>query len=132
MNRPADLAEETVVAGENANRGVAPKDRGALYRVDKFMVPVAGRDEFLARVRDTHAVLRRQAGFRQDMILEQQSGPGALNIVTIVEWENAAVVDRVAAAVAARHAEIGFDRNEMMLRLGITADIANYGRVPDA
>ena len=103
---------------------------GPLYRVDRFIVPAAGRDEFLARVRDTHAVLRRQDGFLQDMILERQSGPGAFNIVTVVEWVNAEVVGRVGEAVAKRHAELGFDRNELIARLGITADIANYTRVP--
>jgi heme-degrading monooxygenase HmoA len=110
-------------------RGVATL-AGPLYRVDKFIVPAAGRDEFLARVRDTHAVLRRQDGFLQDMILEQQSGPGAFNIVTVVEWANAEIVGRVSEAVAKRHAELGFDRNELIARLGITADIANYARVP--
>lgn len=100
-----------------------------LYRVDKFIVPPDARDEFLARVHDTHAVLRRQEGFVRDMILEQQSGPGAFNIVTVVEWTNADVVGRVSEAVARHHAEIGFDRNETMARLGITADIANYARV---
>jgi hypothetical protein len=101
-----------------------------LYRVDRFIVPANGRDEFLARVHDTHAVLRQQGGFLQDMILEQQSGPGAFNIVTVVEWANAEVVGRVSEAVAKRHAEIGFDRREMIARLGITADIASYARVP--
>jgi hypothetical protein len=118
----------------------APSDRAGAragsaephYRVDKFIVPAAARDEFLARVLDTHAVLRRQEGFLQDMILEQQSGPGAFNIVTFVEWTSADVLGRVSEAVAKRHAEIGFDRLEMMTRLGITADIANYARVTDA
>jgi hypothetical protein len=32
------------------------------------------------------------------------------------------------AAVAALHRETGFDRQEMMARLGIEADIANYRR----
>ncbi|MCX5578016.1 antibiotic biosynthesis monooxygenase [Kaistia terrae] len=110
-------------------RGVSTPS-SPLYRVDRFIVPANGRDEFLARVHDTHAVLRQQDGFLQDMILEQQSGPGAFNIVTVVEWANAEVVGRVSEAVAKRHAEIGFDRHEMIARLGITADIASYARVP--
>jgi hypothetical protein len=132
MGPSAESGEpECLMPGHGANQAAILGAGGALYRVDKFIVPAAGRDEFLARVHDTHVVLRRQVGFRQDMILEQQSGPGAFNIVTVVEWESAEVVGHVAAAVAARHAEIGFDRNEMIRRLGITADIANYGRVPD-
>lgn len=114
----------------NPNQVAPPSSGRPFYRVDRFIVPAAGRDEFLDRVRDTHAVLRQQDGFLQDMILEQSSGPGAFNIVTIVEWESADVLGRVSEAVAERHAEIGFDRQELIARLGITADIGSYGRVP--
>lgn len=122
MNKPSAFAD--------FGPSVGTASSGPLYRVDKFIVPAAGRDEFLARVHDTHAVLRQQEGFLQDMILEQQSGPGAFNIITVVEWVSADVVARVGEAVAKRHAEMGFDRNEMIARLGITADIASYARVP--
>lgn len=104
-------------------------DRAAtspFYRVDKFAVPVDGRDEFLSRVAATHALLRRQEGFVRDLILEQASGPGQFNFVTLVEWTGPEVLERVSAAVAELHKHIGFDRHEMMSRLGITADIANY------
>jgi len=99
------------------------------YRVDKFAVPAAGREEFLQRVAATHALLREQDGFVRDIILEQQSGPGEFNFVTLVEWETPDVVGRATAAVAKLHAETGFDRHEMMSRLGIRADIANYKRL---
>lgn len=105
------------------------REHRPFYRVDKFAVPQAGRDEFLARVAATHALLRKQDGFVNDIILEQQSGPGEFNFVTMVEWETPDVVERVTAAVAKLHAETGFDRHEMMSRLGIRADIANYKRL---
>ncbi|WP_018183733.1 antibiotic biosynthesis monooxygenase family protein [Kaistia granuli] len=122
---------DPVVFQDASSISDAPRSDGAasarpLYRVDKFIVPAEARDEFLARVRDTHGVLRRQEGFVRDLILEQQSGPGAFNIVTVVEWANEDVVGRVSEAVAKYHAAIGFDRNETLARLGITADIANY------
>ncbi|MFC5585460.1 antibiotic biosynthesis monooxygenase family protein [Nitratireductor kimnyeongensis] len=98
----------------------------AVYRVDKFTVPAAARDEFLDRVSATHALLRQQAGFLGDVILEQASGPGAFNFVTMVEWEGMEAIARAGKAVARMHSDIGFDRHEMMDRLGITADIANY------
>ncbi len=108
------------------------QSRGAsapLYRVDKFAVPAAGRDEFLKRVASTHALLRQQAGFVRDLLMEQQSGPGVFNFVTLVEWTGPEVVERVAAAVAELHRQTGFEREEMMTRLGIKADIANYTRL---
>jgi len=105
-------------------------DTAPLYRVDKFVVPAHGREEFLARVRATHAVLREQKGFIRDAILEQASGPGEFNFVTIAEWESADVIDAAGKAVAALHAATGFDRREMLERLGIKADIANYRPLP--
>ena len=104
-------------------------ERDHVYRTDKFVVPPVARAEFLERVRQTHEVLRKQPGFVRDVILEQRSGPGTFNVVTIAEWESEAVMHDVRAAVAAFHASIGFDPAEMMERLGITADIGIYGAV---
>ncbi|MCC5779175.1 antibiotic biosynthesis monooxygenase [Nitratireductor sp. B36] len=104
----------------------ASSNPGAIYRVDKFTVPVAAREEFLDRVSATHALLREQVGFAGDIILEQASGPGVFNFVTMVEWEGPEAIARAGEAVARMHSETGFDRLEMMDRLGIKADIANY------
>ncbi len=56
-----------------------------VYRVDKFVVPNSARDEFVARVKATHEVLKKQRGFVQDILLEQFAGPGEFNFVTIVD-----------------------------------------------
>lgn len=101
-------------------------NRTPIFRVDKFVVSQAARDEFLRRVRDTHQVLRRQPGFVRDALLEQVAGPGRYNIVTIAEWESAEAIDAARAAVAEAHAKSGFNPQEAMARLGIEADIANY------
>jgi heme-degrading monooxygenase HmoA len=98
----------------------------AILRVDKFSVPAAARAEFLEKVQATHALLRTQAGFVQDAILEQTSGPGEFNFVTIVEWKNADAVEPARKAVAALHQRINLDPREMLARLGIRADIGNY------
>lgn len=58
-----------------------------IYRVD-FVVPDHAREEFINRVRRTHELLRTQPGFLQDFVLEQSSGPGEFNFVTVVEWES--------------------------------------------
>lgn len=108
----------------NEHREIAP-----LYRVDKFAVPEEGRDEFLERMAGTHALLRMQEGFVRDLIMELQSGPGVFNMVTLVEWTRPEAVQRAAAAVAELHNAIGFDRYELMSRLGIKADIGNYRRL---
>jgi heme-degrading monooxygenase HmoA len=100
-----------------------------VFRVDKFAVPGHARQEFLEKVRATHALLKRQAGFVQDAILEQTSGPAEFNFVTIVEWKSAAALEPARQAVAALHQRMHFDPREMLARLGIRADIGSYGRV---
>ncbi|PWK63299.1 antibiotic biosynthesis monooxygenase family protein [Aminobacter sp. AP02] len=100
-----------------------------IYRVDRFTVPDGARVEFLGRVRQTHELLRQQPGFLQDMLLEQTSEPGALNIITIVEWESEAAIAPAKARVQAMHAQANFNPQELIARLGIKADIANYRHV---
>lgn len=105
-------------------------DGGSVFRVDKFVVPAAAREEILAKVRTTHELLRLQQGFVQDFLLEQFSGPGEFNLVTIVEWESQAAIDNVVPIVKAARERIAFNPHEMIARLGVRADIANYQRVP--
>lgn len=99
---------------------------GHIYRIDKFIVPHAARAEFLSRVRETHDLLRQQAGFVRDSLLEQMSGPGEFNFVTIVEWESQAHLEGARHAVVALHEKSNFDPQEFRERFGIRADIANY------
>jgi heme-degrading monooxygenase HmoA len=99
------------------------------YRVDKFIVPGAARDEFLARVFQTHEVLRKQPGFIQDFLLERLSGPDELSIVTIAEWESDDFVAGAKAAVAALHRSTNLDPQELFARLAIKPDLGNYKRI---
>ena len=99
------------------------------YRVDKFVVPEAARKEFLARVFQTHAVLRRQPGFVSDLLLELTSGPGEFNFVTVAEWESEDFVAGARAAVQAMHRSQNFDPQELFQRLGIEPDLGNYHRI---
>jgi heme-degrading monooxygenase HmoA len=103
-----------------------------VFRVDKFVVPAHAREEFLDKVHATHTVLRTQPGFVRDAILEQSSGPGEFNFVTIVEWENSGAIEGARRAVVALHQKMNFDAQAMIRRLGIRADIANYKRVERA
>jgi len=100
-----------------------------VFRVDKFVVPEAARQEFLGRVRTTHRILREQPGFVADVVLEQSSGPGKFNFVTEVEWESQSAVDAAKTVVAAAQAQRGFSPQETLARLGIEADLAYYKAV---
>jgi heme-degrading monooxygenase HmoA len=100
-----------------------------VYRVDKFVVPDHAREEFVGRVRETHSLLRTLPGFLQDFVLEQSSGPGEFNFVTVAEWDSVESMENAKAAVMAMRKETKFDPQEMFARLGIRADMANYRRV---
>ena len=97
-----------------------------VYRVDKFSVPVFARDEFLARVGETHRFLRTLPGFVTDCVLEKTEGTGAFNIVTIAIWRDAAAVAAAGDSVGAWRRETGFNPQELFARLQIEADLANY------
>ncbi len=101
------------------------------YRIDRFVVPHAARAEFIGRVRLTHAVLRQQPGFVQDMLVEQPAGPGAFDVITIVEWSDASATEGARAAVAAMYARDNFDAQELIRRLGIKADFGSYQPLED-
>ena len=100
-----------------------------VYRVDKFVVPDHAREEFISKVQTTHELLRTMSGFVQDFVLEQSVEPGEFNIVTIVEWDSAEVLEPARAAVMAKHKEMNFNPQEMFDRLGIKADVGNYRQI---
>lgn len=106
--------------------GKASAQAEHIYRVDKFAVPKDACAEFLDNVKRIHAFLRTQPGLVRDSVLEQSSGNGEFNIVTIAEWESQAAVDNARAAVAAMHAQHNFNPQELFARLGIRADLANF------
>jgi heme-degrading monooxygenase HmoA len=97
-----------------------------IYRVDRFSVPAAARDEFLGYVRNTHEILRGLPGFVEDTVLEQAERLGRFNIVTMVIWESQEAVDGALVAVVAAHKKAGFDRRGTLSRLGIDADVGRY------
>ena len=97
-----------------------------VYRVDKFIVPIEARDEFIAKIQPTHTLLQTQPGFIQDFVLEQSAGPGKFNFVTLVEWENEAAMAQARTAVSTLHQQMNFNPQQLFARLHIEADMANY------
>ena len=100
-----------------------------ICRVDKFAVPQRAREEFINRTRDTHVLLRTLSGFVQEFLLEQTSGAGQFNFVTLVEWEDAQSMVNAKAAVTAMHKELNFNPREMYARLGIKAEHGLYKHI---
>ena len=101
------------------------------FRIDRFTVPAAGRDELLRRLEETREVLRAQPGYVRDYILERTNSNEGIGLLTFVEWDATARVESVRDAVRARHAQRNFDPNEMYRRLNVETDIGTY-RATDA
>lgn len=95
------------------------RDSSTVYRINRFAVPAAGREEFIGLLEQTHAVMRTQQGFVRDVIVEQESDGGESRFVALIELAGADAVERVTAAIAERDKAIGLDRKEFASRLGI-------------
>ena len=99
------------------------------FRVDRFTVPEATRNEFLAQVADTHRILRTLPGFVRDAILEKPGGPGELILLTIAEWASTEAIENARKVIQDHRAETGFEPQEFMAKLGITPELASYHRL---
>jgi heme-degrading monooxygenase HmoA len=104
---------------------------GRMYRVDKFIVPDASRDEFLAGVHRTHAFLATLKGFVQDFLIEKRHGPETFNVMTIAEWDSEQSFHDAVATMRKRQADMGTTREERWARLGITPDLGDYRTIAD-
>jgi heme-degrading monooxygenase HmoA len=96
------------------------------YRLDKFVVPHPVRQAFLAKVNETHVMLRTQPGFVRDLLLEQPLTDHRFSLATLVEWESEADLEAARAAVKALHQQKGFVPQEALKQWGITAEIGTY------
>jgi hypothetical protein len=101
-----------------------------MYRIGSFVVPVASREEFLPSVETAHAMLQTQEGYVTGFILERASqDPNVVHIMSVVEWASAEALERVSAEVAKAYRDRGYDRGEILRRLGIKAEDEVYRRI---
>ena len=98
----------------------------SVFRVDKFVVPAASLDAFIAGMHYVHAILADLPGSLQRHILTQTGGDGEFNVVTFLEWSDAEAVEAAVAQVQTRFTEDGFDPKKMVAELGIRADQGFY------
>lgn len=101
----------------------------SLFRVDAFKVPAAARAAFAARLQRIDALLARQPGCRQNLVLTQPDGVD-FKMVTLVEWADEASLQAARAVAQAGYAAEGFDPASFMRAHGITADFGTYAALP--
>jgi heme-degrading monooxygenase HmoA len=105
------------------------KEKTRVYRIDKFKVPAAAREEFLARVRTSNEILRAIPGFVEDFFFEQLGASGDTKIVSIAVWENEQAFLSAKSRVEEHYKKIGFNPAEIIKRLGIEADMDAYTKL---
>jgi heme-degrading monooxygenase HmoA len=98
----------------------------SVFRVDKFAVPPDALPAFLERVRHIDRLLAKEPGCKQHLVLTQTQGPGEFNVVTIVEWADAAAMAAARAAMQVHYAREGFDPPSFMKSLGVRGDLSVY------
>jgi hypothetical protein len=102
------------------------QQNSSLFRIDSFAVPQAARAAFMAEVQETKQFLAEQAGCLQNLILEQHSGSGRFNVVTVVEWEHPQAFANAKAAMMEKRRGSGFDPETFLKTLGVEANMSNY------
>lgn len=99
---------------------------GALYRVDRFALATEARDELLAKINATQALLRTLPGCTQELVLEQPAAYGRVKLLTIVGWASEAHMREARRHVAELHERMGFVPQELFRRLAVDVEMAVY------
>ena len=99
---------------------------GRVVRVNRFSVPAESRQQFVQLLERTHDVIRAQPGLIDEMILEQQSGPGTFSLMTVLQFEGEHVLQSIITAVARADEAAGIDRQALTRSLGVEASVGFY------
>lgn len=97
--------------------------------IDRFIVPLNAREEFLERVRINRNFIKNLPGFVEDAAYEETEAKGEIKYVTVAVWENAGALDKAKKAVLAEYQKQGFDAVEMYKRLNIKIERAIYKKM---
>jgi len=98
----------------------------ATFRIDRFDVPRAALDPFMARLRITQRLLDAREGCRQNLVLLDPEQGDAVAVVTIVEWASDDAMAAAKAAMREHYAREGFDPAAFMHDLGIRPDMRAF------
>lgn len=102
------------------------KNLNHIFRIDRFKVPAASREEFLSLIRTSNEVLHSLQGFVEDFSFEQVDVTSVSKIVTIAVWENQQSFTSAKASVQEHYKKIGFNPGEIIKRLGVEAEMDAY------
>jgi heme-degrading monooxygenase HmoA len=95
----------------------------SVYRIDRFVVPRAAAAAFLARLHQIDGLLAGQPGCRQHLVLSSAADADTQQVITLVEWADAAAMQAARAVAQQRYVEEGFDPPAFMRSLGVLPEL---------
>jgi heme-degrading monooxygenase HmoA len=116
---------------QKANDFSAKKSNMQQILIDKFIVPIEAKEEFLARLRMNLDLIKKQPGFVETTAYEKSGGEGEFNYVTIAVWEEEEALTNAKQTVSAENQKLGFKLPEILQRLNIKIDRAVYNKLEE-
>ena len=101
------------------------------FRIDRYVVPKASRDEFLVGVRKMAVFLKTLDGCVRTLAVEAPLSLETISVITIAEWDSAEAIRNAFPKVRAMHQESGNNPGANLKRLGVTAEQAEYLPITD-
>ncbi|WP_315815168.1 antibiotic biosynthesis monooxygenase [Paraflavitalea speifideaquila] len=99
---------------------------GQVRFIDKFLVPAAGRQAFLERVRINREFIKKLPGFVEDAAYERTDEQGSLVFITVAVWAHEQALQKAKEAVQAGYKQEGFNPAAFWEKLGISMDRGVY------
>ena len=96
--------------------------------IDQFIVPEPALAEFLDAVRKLPPFLRTLPGFVEGYIYQKKSGPGRYNVITTAVWASEDAYLAARKAAEAEYRRLNFNPQEIIGRLGVQMERAEYDR----
>lgn len=97
--------------------------------IDRFIVPLNAKEEFLKRLHINRDFIKNLPGFVEDAAYEETDAKGEIKYITVAVWENAEALDKAKNTVLAEYQKQGFDVVEMYKRLNIKIERAIYKKM---
>lgn len=98
--------------------------------IDGFVVPQEAREEFLSRIQFSADHIKTLPGFVEGYVHERTSGDSWFDIVTTAVWESDGAFQNARKSVADFYQKAGFNPQDIMKRLGVRIERAEYHRKP--
>lgn len=128
---PSTLAAAPAAASFTPPTGARTAPDGPVFRADRFLVPLAVLDDFMAQVQRVDRSVAALPGCRRHLVLLRMDGleraDEAVEVMTIVEWADAAALQAAKAAMQQRYEREGFRPAAYLQALGVRADMGSYG-----